>query len=82
MARYNWLVVGFKVNCLLVGPGTIGGMPSMGVFLRDPSPHLCKFWRKPLKTSNGLVDKRDRGLNLALPSPNLEGSATRPLVGP
>ena len=28
----------FKDNCPLVGPGPIGGMPSLGVFLRNPSP--------------------------------------------
>ena len=33
----DWLVVGFNSNCLLVGPGAIGGIPSLGVFLRDPS---------------------------------------------
>ena len=26
------VVVGFKVNCPLVGPEPIGGMPSVGVF--------------------------------------------------
>ena len=39
------LVVGcrFESNCPLVGPGTIDGMPSVGVFLRDPSPYLREF---------------------------------------
>ena len=32
------------------GPGTIDGMPSVGVFLWDPSPYLREFWRKPRKT--------------------------------
>ena len=26
----GWLVVGFESNCLLVGPGVIGGVPSVG----------------------------------------------------
>ena len=29
-----------KANCPLVGPGTVGGVPSVEVFLRDPSPYL------------------------------------------
>ena len=32
----DW-VVGFKTNCPLVGPGPIGGVPSVGVFQRDPT---------------------------------------------
>ena len=32
---FERLVVGFKANCLLVGPGPIGGMPSVGVFQRS-----------------------------------------------
>ena len=28
------VVIGFKANCPLVGPGPIGGMPSVEVFLR------------------------------------------------
>ena len=35
-----------------------------GVILRDPSPYLRKFRRKPRKTPNLWVDKSDRGLNL------------------
>ena len=30
-----------------MGPGPIGGVPSVGVFLRDPSPYLREFRRKP-----------------------------------
>ena len=45
--RLDCRVLGFKANCLLVGPGIIGGMPSVGVFLRDPSPYLREFRRKP-----------------------------------
>ena len=72
MVRCEWvkgLLVGCKVkaNCSLVGPGLTGGVPFVGVFLRDPSPYLSKFRRKPRKTRNGLVDKSDQGLNLASP---------------
>ena len=56
-----------KANCSLVGPGHIEEVPSVGIFLRDPSTYLRKFRRKPQKTRNGEVDKPDRGLNLALP---------------
>ena len=37
----DWLVgCKFKSNCPLVGPGIIGGMSSVGVFLRNPNPYL------------------------------------------
>ena len=36
----------FESNCPLVGPGTIGGMPSVGVILKDVNPYLHEFWRK------------------------------------
>ena len=39
----GWLVVVFKENCPLVGPGPIGGVPSVGFFLRDSSPYLRKI---------------------------------------
>ena len=32
-----------KANYLHVGSGPAGGVPSMGVFLRDPSPYLSEF---------------------------------------
>ena len=44
----------FESNSLLVGPGPVEGVPSVGVFLRDPSPYLRKFWRRPQKTPKGL----------------------------
>ena len=48
-----WCGVGDKANCLKIGPRLIGGMPSVGVFLRDPSPYLREFRRKTRKTPNG-----------------------------
>ena len=42
-----------KANCPLVGPGTVGRVPSMGVFLRDHSPYLREFLRKSRKRPNG-----------------------------
>ena len=47
------VVVGVKANCPLVGPGPIGGMPSVGGLLRDPSPYLREFRKKSRKTPNG-----------------------------
>ena len=44
---HGWLVgCRLKANCLLMEPGRIGGMPSVGDFLWDPNPYLHKFWRK------------------------------------
>ena len=42
-----------KADCPLVGPGPKGDVPSVGVFLRDSSPYLREFQRKPRKTLNG-----------------------------
>ena len=39
--------VGVKADCLKKGPRPIGGMPSVGVFLKDPSPYFREFRRKP-----------------------------------
>ena len=50
-----------------MGPRPMGGVPSVGVFLRGPNAYLLEFRRKPRKTPNDKVDKRDRGLNLAPP---------------
>ena len=33
----GWLVVGLKPIFTLVGPGPVGELPTMGVFLRDPT---------------------------------------------
>ena len=42
-----------KTNCPLVEPDPVGGLPSVGFFLRDPTPYLREFWRKTRKTLNG-----------------------------
>ena len=49
------VVVGYslKSKCPLLGPGTIGEMPSVEVLLWDPKPYLREFRRKPQKTTNG-----------------------------
>ena len=38
-----------------------------GIFLRNPSPYLCEFWKKPWKILNHQVNKWDRELNPATP---------------
>ena len=38
--KNGWLVVGISP---IVTQGIIGGMPSAGVFLRDPNPDLREF---------------------------------------
>ena len=50
---FGWLVVGFKAKYPPEGPGPIGGMPSVEVFLTDPIPHLREFRRKAQKNPNG-----------------------------
>ena len=46
MRRYpvmaGWLIDGVKADCLTKDLG-LCGVPSVGVFLRDPSPYLCEF---------------------------------------
>ena len=63
-------------------PGSRGGMPSVGVFLRDTSPYLREFWRKPRKTMNGFVDKRDRELNSVPLVYQFEHRGAQKLVAP
>ena len=46
----GWLVdCKFESSFPLVGPGIIGGMASVRVFLRDPNPYLSEFRRKSRK---------------------------------
>ena len=57
------LVVGFKADCLTRDLG-LGGMPSVGVFLRDPIPYLCEFLRKPRKTlEHGKIQSSSSSVN-------------------
>ena len=53
MLRWVGLGCRFKGDCPLVGPEPKGGVPSVGIFLRDPSPYLREFRGKPRKTPNG-----------------------------
>ena len=40
-----------KANCPLVRPGPIGDVPSVGVFLRDPSPYIREVSEKTTENS-------------------------------
>ena len=44
-----------------------GKWPPWGVFLREPSPHLCEFRKKLWKIPNVKVDRCDRVLYPAPP---------------
>ena len=49
----DWLVgCKYESNCPLGDPGTIGGVPSLGVFIRDPSAYLREIRKKTRKTLN------------------------------
>ena len=37
------MVVGVKADCFHEGPRSMDGMPSVGIFLRDPSPYLRRI---------------------------------------
>ena len=52
-----WLDCRINANCPLVRPGPARGVPSLGVFQKNPFLYLRKFWRKTRKASNGYVDK-------------------------
>ena len=43
------IVVDFMADCLTREPRSMGGVPSMVVFLRDPNPSLREFRRKSRK---------------------------------
>ena len=48
------MCVGDKADCLKKGPRPIGGMSSVGVFQRNPSPYLREFRRKTTENSERL----------------------------
>ena len=43
---------GIKADYPLLEPRPVGGITSVGVFLRDPNPYLRKFRGKPPKIPN------------------------------
>ena len=75
MKKFGWLV-GRRINanCPLVGPGPLGGLPSDGVFLRDPSPSFEENHGK-LRTT------RPTSARLNLASPSFEGKTVKQLAG-
>ena len=56
------MVVGFKADCLTRDLG-LGGMPSVGVFLRDPSPYL-RVSEKTTENSERLGRQARPGIKL------------------
>ena len=70
----------FKTSCPLAGRESLGIVYCVGVFLRDPSPHLREFRRKPQKTPNGNVQTLPRYKPGTSYLPALSAT-TPPLVG-
>ena len=51
-----------SVGDLSKGPKPMDGMPSVEVFLKDPSPYLREFWRKPWGNSKRLGRQAQPGI--------------------
>ena len=51
--KHYFVVCSFQCRLFHEGPRHISGVPSMGVFQRDPIPYFREFRRKPWKTPNG-----------------------------
>ena len=80
--KRDWLVgCKVKANCPLVGPGTVGRVPSMGVFLRDPSTYLREFRRKNGKLRTARSTSTIGDWTLHLPSTSLEHRNASLLIG-
>ena len=61
----SWLVLGFKTNCPFVGPGSVGGVPSMGGGLSKGSkPVFTRISEKTMENSERLIRQERPGLNL------------------
>ena len=69
-----------NANCPLEGPRPVGGVSSVGVFLRDPSPYLRKVQEKTTENSERLG--RQERLGIEPGTSHLPAlSAGEPLVG-
>ena len=71
----------FESNCPLVGPGTIDGVPSLGVFLRHPSP-LREFPRKTTEYSERIGQQARLGFEPGTSRLPVLSDTAVPLVGP
>ena len=60
----------------------MGGVPSVGVFLRDPSPYLREFRRKLRKTPNLLGRQARPGFEPGASRFPVLSVTTQPVVGP
>ena len=76
----DWLVVGFNSNCLLVGPGAIGGIPSLGVFLRDPSRIYANLRENHEKLRTVKSPSATKNRIQHLPSTSFERKTVPPLL--
>ena len=80
---FGWLVgCRLKANCPLVRPGPIGGVPTVGVFLRDPNSYLPSFgdYHGKLRTARSTSATGNRTRHL--PSISFESRTAPLLVGP
>ena len=78
----SWVRLWGKANLLCVGPRPKGGgCPAWEMFLRDPSPYLGEFQKKPRKTPYDWIEKRNRKLSPACPAYQLWGQTARRLKG-
>ena len=71
-----------KENCPHVGPGLTWEVPSMGIFLKDSSLHLCEFRWIPRKTPKAKSTSAKEDWTWHLPSISFEGRIARLLAGP
>ena len=51
-------------DCLLVGPGTVGGMPFVGVFRKGPNLYLREFREKTTESYERLGREARSGTEL------------------
>ena len=57
----GWLIgCRFKAKSSLVGLGTIGGMSSIGAFLKDPNPYLSEFRKKKNRKNSERLSQQAR----------------------
>ena len=72
----------YESNCPLVGPGTIGGVPSVVVFLRDPSLVFTWVSEKTTDNSDRLGRQARPGFEPGTSRLPVLSVTTVPLVGP
>ena len=81
MLTHMHTVESTESNWINKRPVTIDGMSSVGIFLRDPSPYLREFRRKPLKIQNGYAISVTKNWARHLKSTCFERRTARPFGG-